>query len=109
MPMQENNYHICMDKLQLTGWNLGRVFNYRNGRVHAVHLLCCGVKLPNFKLKTRPKQLLGSLPLDIALPNKCLIFSVTNFRKNFASWATLGYFLFNQFSSKQAVSTHVLL
>jgi hypothetical protein len=25
-------------------------------------------------LKTRPKQLLGSLPLDIALPNKCLIF-----------------------------------
>ncbi len=24
--------------------------------------------LPNLKLKTRPKQLLGSLPLDIALP-----------------------------------------
>ncbi len=74
MPMRENDYHKCMDKLQLTGQNLGRVFNFRNGRVHAVHLLCCGVKLPNLKLKTRPKQLLGSLPLDIALPNKCLIF-----------------------------------
>ncbi len=57
-----------MDKLHLTGQNLGRVFNFRNGRVHAVHVLCCGVKLPNLKLKTWPKQLLGSLPLDIALP-----------------------------------------
>ncbi len=27
-------------------------------------------KLPNLILKTRPKQLLGSLPLDIALPAK---------------------------------------
>ncbi len=26
------------------------------------------VKLPNLKLKTRPKQLLGYLPLVIALP-----------------------------------------
>jgi hypothetical protein len=57
-----------MDKLHLTGQNLGRVFNFRNGRVLAVHLLCCGVKLPNLKLKTWPKQLLGSLLLDIALP-----------------------------------------
>ncbi len=58
----------AMDKLQLTGRNLGRVFNFRSGRVHAMHLLCYGVKLPNLKLKTRPKQLLGYLPLDIALP-----------------------------------------
>jgi hypothetical protein len=57
-----------MDKLQLTGQNLGQVFNFRYGRVHAVHLHCCGVKLPNLKLKTRPKQRLGSLPLDIMLP-----------------------------------------
>jgi hypothetical protein len=57
-----------MDTLQLTGLNLGRVFNFRNGRVHAMHLHCCRVKLPNLKLKTRPKQLLGSLPLDIVLP-----------------------------------------
>jgi hypothetical protein len=26
------------------------------------------IKLPNLILKTRPKQFLGSLPLDIALP-----------------------------------------
>jgi hypothetical protein len=41
----------------------------RNGHVHVVHFLCYGVKLPNLKLKTRPKQLLGSLLLDITLPN----------------------------------------
>jgi hypothetical protein len=59
-----------MDKLQLTRQNLGQVFKFRNGRVHVAHFLCYGVKLPNFKMKTQPKQLLGSLslPLDIALP-----------------------------------------
>jgi hypothetical protein len=57
-----------MAKLQLTGQNLGRVFNFRNGHVHAAHFLCYGVKLPNLKLKTQPKQLLGYLPLDIVLP-----------------------------------------
>jgi hypothetical protein len=50
------------------GRNLGQVFNFRSGRVHAVHLLCYGVKLPKLKLKTQPKQLFGYLLLDIALP-----------------------------------------
>jgi hypothetical protein len=54
-----------MDKLQLTGRNLGRVFNSRSGRVQ-LHL--SETEQPNLKLKTRPKQLLGSLPLDIAVP-----------------------------------------
>ncbi len=58
---------IAMDKLQLTGQNLDQVSNFRSDRVHAVHLLFNGVKLPNFKLKTRPKQLLGYIPLPIAL------------------------------------------
>jgi hypothetical protein len=53
-----------MDKLQLTGQNLGRVFNFRSGCLHSAHLRRHQVKLPNLKLKTRPKQLLGSLPLD---------------------------------------------
>jgi hypothetical protein len=57
-----------MDKLQLTGQNLGRVFNLRLGHLCAEHFWCYQVKLPNLKLKTRPKQLLGSPPLDIALP-----------------------------------------
>jgi hypothetical protein len=35
---------------------------------HGVLLCCDQVKLPNLKLKTQPKQLLGSQPLDIALP-----------------------------------------
>jgi hypothetical protein len=57
-----------MGKLQLTGLNLGRVFNFRCGRLHAAQIWCYQVNLTNFKLKTRHKQLLGSLPLVIALP-----------------------------------------
>jgi hypothetical protein len=33
-----------------------------------MHFLHSIAKWPNLELKTRPKQLLGSLPLDIALP-----------------------------------------
>ncbi len=35
---------------------------------HAMHFLHSKAIQPNLELKTRPKQLLGSLPLDIALP-----------------------------------------
>jgi hypothetical protein len=57
-----------MDKLQLTGPNLGRVFNFSCGHLHAAACFVSSVKLPNLELKTRPKQLLGSLPLVIVLP-----------------------------------------
>ncbi len=57
-----------MDKLQLTGQNLGRVFNFRSGHLHAAAFLVSSVKLPNLKLKTRPKQLLGPLPLVVVPP-----------------------------------------
>jgi len=58
----------AMDKLQLTGQNLGRVFNFRTGHLNAADLGCYWVKLPNLNLKTQPKQLLDSLPRDIVLP-----------------------------------------
>ncbi len=60
-----------MDKLQplwLTGRNLTRVFNFRGGCVHAMPLYFFETKLLNLKLKTRPKQLLVSLPFDTVLP-----------------------------------------
>jgi hypothetical protein len=57
-----------MDKLKLTGQNLGRVFNFRSGHLHVATFLLFSVKLPNLQLKTQPKQLLGSLPLVIMLP-----------------------------------------
>jgi hypothetical protein len=44
------------------------VFHSRSGCVHAMHLLSCAVTRPNLELKTWHKKLLGSLPLDIALP-----------------------------------------
>ncbi len=61
-----------MDELQLTGQNLGQVFNLRNGHLHAAKFLVLSVKLPNLQLKTRLKQLPGSLPLVIELPGKRL-------------------------------------
>jgi hypothetical protein len=65
-----------MDKLQLTVRNLGRVFNFRRGRLHGALVWCYRVKLPGFKLKTRPKQLLGYLPLDIVLPIKFFFIAI---------------------------------
>ncbi len=48
---------------------MGRVFKFRSGGMqHNMHLLPGVAKQPNIELKTRPKQLLGSLPLVIALP-----------------------------------------
>jgi len=64
-----------MDKLQLTGQNLGRVFNFRSSHLHAADLWCYWVKLPILNLKTWPKQLLGSLQLDIALPSAYFVSS----------------------------------
>ncbi len=60
---------LAVDKLQLTGRYLGRVFNFRYGHLHVEHFWCYQVKLPNLKLKIRPNQLLGSLLLAIALPS----------------------------------------
>jgi hypothetical protein len=57
-----------MNKLHPTGQNQDQVFNFRIGQVYTMHLLCCRAKLPNLKLQTRVKQLLGSLQLDFALP-----------------------------------------
>jgi hypothetical protein len=64
----ENNLLTAMDKLQLTGQNLGRVFNSRSGRMCVMPLCCYEAKWANLKFKTRPKQLLGSLRLAFALP-----------------------------------------
>ena len=48
---------------------MGRVFNFRRGYMrHTMHLRPSVAKQPNLELKTRSKQLLGSLPLVIALP-----------------------------------------
>jgi len=44
-----------MDKLQLTGQNVDRVFN---SRVNMACGSCISTKQPNLELKTRPQQLL---------------------------------------------------
>jgi hypothetical protein len=56
-----------MDKLQLTGQNLGLVCNSRSGCLHDVHLHSFIAKLPNLKLKTQPRQLLACILLEISL------------------------------------------
>jgi hypothetical protein len=59
---------FTMDKLQLRGQNLGRVYSSKSDCMSAMHLFCYEAKQLNLKLKTRPKQLLGSLLLAFALP-----------------------------------------
>jgi hypothetical protein len=59
---------VAMDKLQLTGQNLGKVFNFRSDHLHGPNFWCYLVKLPNLKLKTQLNQLSGSLLLVITLP-----------------------------------------
>jgi hypothetical protein len=71
--------NLAMAKLQLTGQNLGQVFTFRRGHLHAATFSVLSVKPPILQLKTWPKQLLGSLPLVIALPN--LAFSERNYLK----------------------------
>jgi hypothetical protein len=68
-PMFGRGMGVAMDKLQLRGQNLGLVFKIRNSHLHAAVFLVSSVKLPNLQLKTRPKQLLGYLPLDITIPD----------------------------------------
>ncbi len=70
LPPPTHIFDIIMDKLQLTGRALGRVFNFRSGCMHhTVHLRPIVAKQPNLELKTQPKQLLSSLLLVIALPD----------------------------------------
>jgi hypothetical protein len=49
--------YLAGDKLKPTGQNLGRVFNFRNGRMHAAHLFFCEAEVDDLELKTWPKQL----------------------------------------------------
>ncbi len=59
----------AVDKLKPTGRNLGRVFHCRLGRTCIGHAIVHITKQPNLKLKTQPKQHLGSLPLAFELPS----------------------------------------
>ncbi len=55
-----------LDKLLLTGQNLGQLFNSRSGPVSIVCLCFYLAKRSNLWLKTLPKQLLSRQALDIA-------------------------------------------
>ncbi len=78
-----------MDRLQLTGQNPDQVFNFRSDQVHAVHLPFYGVKRPNLKLKTRPKECLGCPPLDITLTNVLHGGMCKHYLKNNFDWVTV--------------------
>ncbi len=73
---------LTMDKLQLMGLNPGRVFNSRSDWKFVMHFFCSEAKQPNLKMKTRPKQLLGSLP-SFRAPR---IDAITTMLHNFFSW-----------------------
>jgi hypothetical protein len=81
-------------KLKLRGQNLCHVVSSKV--VGCVH--CCEAKLPNLKLKARPKQLLGSLPHTIRhVPKQitfgtayCLIASKKKIENVVSFWECFG-------------------
>ncbi len=73
-----HSFTQAMDKLQLTGRNLGRVFNSRSGCMYVMNLCYYEAKQPNLKLKTQPKQLLGYCPLAFVLPTPATIVRCPN-------------------------------
>jgi hypothetical protein len=64
-----------MDKLQLTGRNLGRVFNFRSVHLHSEDLWCyqsnCQLKNKNSAHTTYRFS-----PVDIALPDQTILKSI---------------------------------
>jgi hypothetical protein len=70
-----------MDKLKITGQNLGQVFHCRIGFTCTGHAIIHITKQPNLKLKTWPKQLLGSLPLAFALPTPIYFDALSKTKK----------------------------
>ncbi len=53
---EQTKCSISLDKLQLTGQNLGKVLNSRSGCARAVHLFCYEVKQTDLKLKLGPNN-----------------------------------------------------
>jgi hypothetical protein len=66
------SFYLIMDKLKLTGLDLGHVFNYRCGHAFAQISTRTLSKQPYLNLKTVPKPVLGSLPLAFVLPDLML-------------------------------------
>ncbi len=52
---------------KLTGQNMGRVFSFRSGYVHAAYFRCYQ-KLPNLKLKTRAQTTFSFSPVRSGAP-----------------------------------------
>jgi hypothetical protein len=61
--------NCTLDKHKLTGQNLARVFNFRRGRACLCHATAFIQKQLSLKVKTRPPQPLGYLPLAFFLPD----------------------------------------
>jgi len=54
-----------------------------------MQLVCSETKLPNLMLKTRARQLLGSLPLDIVLPSLAPVDKAINILRTITSMKQL--------------------
>ncbi len=83
-----------MDKLKLAGQNLGRVFNSRLSCACIDHAIVCITKQPNLKVRTQPKQLLGSLALAFVLPRPSKISLKTQLTKKLFLYQRRTLYLF---------------
>jgi hypothetical protein len=79
MISSSEEYEEFMEKRMLIGQTEGQVFNSRLGRVSICGAIAYITKQVNLKLKTWPKQLLGSNPLAFTLPSLLLNDIETHF------------------------------
>jgi len=99
-----NEWKLFTDKLKLTGQNLVQILKFRRDCLHVIQSYYLETKLPDLKLKTRPKQLLGYLRVDIALPDLSFI---TN-RKDITILATKPWTWFLQDFQKQSCPANLI-
>jgi len=63
-----NEPNLILDKLKLTGRNLGRVFNFKCGHVHLYFAMTLRTKTAQLKVDNLTKTAFRFLPLTFVLP-----------------------------------------
>ncbi len=91
----------------MTGRTLDKVCTSRSGYMLAMQLLSRVAIQPNLELKTWPKQLLGSLLLDIAL--NCTPVVVSGIKIIVKEWKTLTFLVISHKLEEIAIIRKELL
>jgi len=60
--------HVAMDKLKITGQNLGRVFNFKNGHVRPYLAITLIIKTAKLKVENSAQTTFRLSPVSFGAP-----------------------------------------